>query len=451
MVLGDLGISTATQQVDLPPTLALNDPGGPVVILLSQSRCAGSSATTRVQVAVLAGPFGAPRITEPLFDCMRAIPLTGAHPGALVQAIDARTGLPLSDTYCADRADFPLATWFPLTTDQAIIVRQWGCNANGDTPAARVQALSLPLPVPKIVEPVRPHAPWIKMIGVVPGARLHLLVNNVLRPGSVDSLADTAIIAVTGAPLVEHDRVFVVQTLCEHISAIEGRGVAVTRGTLKATVAPATLVHGSAATVVVTALDADTGAAITAQVLLNGKVLGTTGVPFAYTPQPGEPNPAGIVREPVAYSDAPFSIALVDPQVTLSLHAGPVPAFLDTLRIEIDEITWTVTPDWNAALGRTLSIKPTPPSATTSGTFPTPTGTIKTMTVTINGKASTAGGYLNGFSIAAQSFPIGTDTRKVAFVGNQETIGWLLSVQYATDQDGNLHFGVIPTFAGITP
>jgi hypothetical protein len=436
--------------VDLPPGLPLTDATGTVVITLWQSRCAGDGPSTVVKVAAPAGPFGAPVIIEPLFDCGRYIPVKGAHAGSTLQAIDAATGKAISDAYITTLANFTLPLWFPLLGGQKVLVRQHGCNADGDSPAARADTLPSPLPNPKIVEPIRPHAPWVKVTGVIPGARLHLLVNNQLRSGSVDCLAVEGTIPVNGPQLAENDQVFVVQTICDHSSNIEGRGVTVKRGSLKVSVGPSTVNRGSTALVTVTAFDADTGVVVSAQVLLNGKNVGTTGVAFNYSPKAGDPNPAGIVHEPVAYFDAAFSITLADPTWTLFLQAGPLPDYLDTIKIDVSEISWVVTPDWNVSLAKTLTVHPSPPSAASSINLPIPPGAVKTVTVTISGKASTQGGYLNGFTVEPQNFTIGSDTEKVGFHGPNERMGWLLQAKYITDQTSAIAFNVVPTLAGIT-
>ena len=184
--------------------------------------------------------------------------------------------------------------------------------------------------------------------------------------------------------------------------------------------------------------------------ILNGTAVGTTGVAFSYSPKAGDPNPSGIVHEPVAYFDASFSITLANPTWTLFVQAGPVPVYLDTIKIDLTEITWVVTPDWNASAGKTLTVHPSAPSAASSTPLPLPPGAVKTVSVTISGKASTAGGNWNGYVIEPQSFLIGSNSEKVAFHGPNERIGWLLTVQYVAGPASGGVFNVIPTFAGIT-
>lgn len=448
--VGDLGIAYPAQPVDLAPGLPLTDATGTVVIALWQSRCAGDGPSTVVKVAAPGGPFAAPTIVEPLFDCTRYIPVRDAHADSMLQAMDAASGVAISDPYIAAGANCVVPTWFPLVAGQQIFVRQRGCNADGDSPVVHADALPSTLAIPRIVEPIRPHAPWVKVLGVIPGAQLHLLVNNQLRPGAVDCLASEGVIPVSGPLLAENDHVFVVQTICDHSSNIEGPGVTVKRGNLKVSVSPSSVNRGITSSMMVHAKDADTGVAVSAQVLLNAKNVGTTDIAFGYSPKAGDPNPTGTVHEPVAYFDAPFTITLTDPTWTLFVQAGPVPAYLESIKIDLTELSWLVTPDWNASLAKTLKVSPSAPSGASSCNLPIPSGSTKTVTVTISGKASTQGGDLNGFTVAPQNFIIASDTQKVGFHGPNERMGWLLQVGYVTDQTSVIVFNVVPTFAGIT-
>lgn len=449
--LGDLGIAYTTQTVDLPPSVALTDPGGPVFIALAQSCCAGISPNTLVAVASLAGPFNAPTIVEPVFECSRGIPIKGAHIGADVQAFDVGSGLPISDPISVSQADFVVRPWFPLAGGK-VEVRQSGCHADGRSPVVPVRALPQPPPVPTIVEPVRPQAPWIHVKDILPGAQVQLLVNNQLRPGSVDIYDDNGTIPVSGAPLADRDNLFVIQMLCNLTSNTEGHGVNVTRGKLRVSVSPAQVARGSTVNVVVTALDDDTASPVTAEVWLNGAHVGTTGVAFAYSPKAGDPNPTGVVKGGVAYLDAAFTITLVEASWALTMNAGPVPAFLESIRIEVTAITWKVTPDWNPSLAKTMTITPAPPTATSSVALPIPTGATKTVTVDISGTASTNGGRWNGYTIEPGSIVVASDSKKVAYHGLNETIAWLLKVTYTADPaTGEINLYINTTLMGITP
>ena len=167
-LVGDAGIATETQQIDLPADLKLTDPDGPVFIALSQERCGMISNTTRVAIAPAAGPFAPPTIRPPLMDCCRGIPIVGAQPGAIVQAVDAISGAPLSDVVGVTQTSMFLFPWFPLSAGREVQVRQRGCNADGVSHTVAVESLPIPLPTLKIVGPVRPQAPSIRSLASCP-------------------------------------------------------------------------------------------------------------------------------------------------------------------------------------------------------------------------------------------------------------------------------------------
>jgi hypothetical protein len=453
--LGDRGIHSETETVDLPAGLSLTDPAGFVNILLSQERCAGVSGARAVYGASDAGPFGAPNIVGPLFDCSRGIPITGAHPGALVQGFDA-AGTPLSDAVCVTQPNMLLMLWFPLTASAKVHVEQQGCHADGKSPEVTVGALPQTLAQPTIVTPVRPHASWINVTGTLPGARLYLLVNNQLRPGSIDIYSDKGAVPVTGPPLAEKDTVLVVQKLCSKSSNTEGSAATVARGILKVTVSPASAERNRTTMITVNAVDADTGVPVSASVLLNGHQVGVTGTAFPYTPGINDPNPSGIVRDGAAYADANFPITLFDLKWTITMHAGPLPFYIPVMPLMVPfyltQVTWTLTPDWDTSLHQTVTISPHPPTATATASFHPPTGAVKTVTIAISGTWSTNGGDVNGIPVSAQTGALFADSRKIAFHGPDETIAWLLNIEYSYDpiSDSGV-FAVIPNFQGISP
>ena len=140
--VADYGIAYTPQPVDLPKDIQLTDPQGQVFISLTQSRCAGTSASTLVSVAPVAGPFGAPTITGTLYECALGIPITGAHPGSTVQAfaVPQQAGtpaFPISDPATVDSPNMLVMPWYRLPSGHGILVRQRGCNADGDSPPNR--------------------------------------------------------------------------------------------------------------------------------------------------------------------------------------------------------------------------------------------------------------------------------------------------------------------------
>jgi hypothetical protein len=132
-----------------------------------------------------------------------------------------------------------------------------------------------------------------------------------------------------------------------------------------------------------------------------------------------------------------FTITASTATWTLSLQAGPVPLYVSVNGapvgpINIDTITWVVSPDWNPNQSP-ISFKPASGTASRSVAVPIPTGSVKTVTVTISGQWSFAG--MSG-SISSSG------VEKVVYKGTNETIAWILGADAS---------GVHAIFQGVTP
>jgi hypothetical protein len=459
--VSDYSITYTPQPIDLPADIQLTDPNGPVFISLTQTRCAGTSGNTLVSVAPVAGPFGAPTITGTLWACGHGIPITGAHPGSLVWAM-ARTfeagsaAFPISDPAVVTSPNMLVTPWYGLPSDHAVFVQQLGCNAAGHSNAPSVHPQPSPLPVPTIGQPVLPTATSLTVTGVLQGARVSLLVNGQLRPDSFDVYTDPAVIPISGPPLTVGETVLAVQTLCS--SSPDRGGVPVVKGNLKVTVTPKPIVRGKTTEVTVDAYDTSTELPVTGLTVQIGSqppITVQTGTPFAYSPALGASDPLGTVLGGSNYQNAPFTITLVDPSWTLSMHTGPVPVFLGTaLEFTVTNITWHISPDWDPALAKTIPVNsPTPPKVVTNVPLPIPTGTVKTVTVTISGTVSTQGGDVNGYIVPAQDFQITTDTQTVSQNSTAETIAWILAASAQQDPQNPdlIDIYVSPVFQGFSP
>ena len=439
--LGEIGIGASAEPVDLPSSFVLDSPNGPAALELYQHLCGIQSPLTRVNVVAPGGPYPVPRIRGDLFDCARSVPIQGAHPGSLVQVFST-SGIPRSGAVVAVAAAMVLNLWLPLVEGEEIYLRQTGCNASGDsTPPVPVLALPHPLPRPQIVAPVRPSAATVLADGIVPGATVYLLVNGLVR-GSVVVLDKQAAIPTGSPPLVERDQLFAIQTLCQLSSPPEGQTVPVTKGHMKVEVTPDTAQRGSTTSVTVSAADADTGQPIAgAQVLLNNVVVGKTGQPFAYTPKAGDPNPAGLVREPVAHFDSGFNITLKDPppkpKGILSLAAGPVTL---AIGLKITAVSWTVTPLWGAPA---LALS----GANASGTLPDPPAPSGQFTVS-GTIAANANGWINGAYFDNQTWNTAVPAATFVWEGKNLGLGWLVLWAMYTDDYGNALIQLNPQYAG---
>lgn len=298
-----------------------------------------------------------------------------------------------------------------------------------------VEPLPNPLPTPEVVAPIRPGAGFVTVKKALPGALVQLMVNNLARSPGVEVWSDPASVWVPPPSLADQQSVLAVQFLCDKSSVREGRGTTVTRGQLKVDVAPGTVTRGATSQVTVTAKDADTGAPVNAQILLNGAPVGWSGQPFAYAPKLGDPPPAGVAREPVGYFDRTFSIALSDPMWTLTLGVSPPVLFFHALKITIDKVTFVVTPDWNPALAKTLvgQASGTTPSLAASTLLPVPTGSVKTVSVAMTYQWSTPGGAVDEYHTADAASGAEAAAVKVAYANKDHSVGWLLHVVYLYD------------------
>jgi hypothetical protein len=445
--IGEATASSTSEPFDLPADIAVTSAtGDPVKLTATQTLCGlASPPSAYVGFAVPAGPYPAPKITPPLLDCARRLMVTGAHPSSSLQAIYADTRAPIADATLAIGADQIITPWFPLAAGHDVVVKQIGCDADGDSPKVHVDPLPSPLPAPTIVAPVRPSASGVTVKGCLPGARVHLLVNGVVR-NSIDTFIASPTIPVGALALVEGNALWVVQTLCAATSNLEGHATIVAKGQMKIDVSPGTAQRGSVANVTVSARDADTGDPIVgAQVLLDGKVVGQTGTAFTFKPVAGQPNPAGLVKEPVAHFDASFSITLTDPppkpKGRLSLNVGPTTLIPDVLRLV--SANWTVTTLWTPTQTITAS------GAHTSVTLPDPPPPPADQRVSVKLVTTwEVAGYINGVPFPYQQFPghMHPDPTLIAWAGKDITAGWLVLWSIEGDGNGNALLVVVTNF-----
>jgi hypothetical protein len=450
--VGRAGISKDVETFDLPASLDLTDPWADQWLVVTQSRCGSASAPSNPVKPSSATSSPPPKIVEPIFDCARHVRIEGARPGAHLHLFEAGTGYPLSDPYQATSGSMVLKLWFPAQAGKKICLHQGGCGADWNTdPPATVKSLPDPLPRPEIIEPVRPEAPHVQLKGVLPGAMVHLLVNDVIRT-SVESLVEDPLIGVPPPALAERQTVFAVQTLCSKTSPREGRAAVVQRGHLKLSVTPEKMMRGTASTLRVDAVDADTGAAVIAQVFLNGTHVGMSGQNISYTPTPAEPNPAGVVRAP-GYFDANFSISLNAAAWKLEAVLGSGRSDIGEVPIYVDSVHWSITPAWNTALGTTLTLPgprnyaPIVGSTVLPGPFPSDTN--KTVGVTITVTCSSPGGTYNGWQFEPLSGQVLTLSRVVAYDGIGKRISFAFSRFYNETEPDSGEYGGDIGFMGI--
>jgi hypothetical protein len=447
--IGTAGISAETETFYLPPNLQPTTPAGaPVQLVAQQTRCGLTSPeSARVGFAQPGGFAGAPIIAPYVYPCTRVIVLQSAHTGAQVVVHSVKTGAPLGDPTLVGASPTVLyRTWFPVSDQETggVEVVQSGCNADGK---AQAPLTPLPdLPVPQVAEPIRPAAPAIYVKGpLLRGAMAHLLVNGKLRASQEATYAD-AWIAVPPPALVENDTLIVVQTLCAKSTTRDQHGVTVARGHLKVTVSNPTVERTKTVSETVTATDADTGIPVVgAQVLLDGKPVGTTGTPFVFAPAAGQPSPNGIVKSPTQYFDEPFTITLKDPPpATATLTLNLARTVLIYQQLAMASAAWTVTPLWNPAQKVTAN----GPNATV--TLPKPPGGSGHVQIqlaaTWQAASDNIGGYAFYGSFSGNLMPNPTE---VVWDGLNRNVGWIADYWVGLDPNGNPKLVVTENYVGI--
>jgi hypothetical protein len=447
--IGEATASSGSEDFDLPLGIEPVTDTGETVLLTARQTLCGLSSIDAAQVAfeTPVGSTGAPTINSPIYECSRRVPVTGAYPSSQLQPFYADSGDPIGDAVLATGAEAALALWFPLAAGRKVLVRQLGCNREGDSAVERVTDLPNPLPVPEITKPVRPKAAGVEVSGCLPGARVHLLVNNVVRK-SIDTFDAKPTIPTTDLALAENDALWAMQTLCAKESNIEGRPTIVKKGNMAVSVQPGTVQRGTTANVTVSAKDADTGVPIAgAQVFLNGALVGQTGVAFSFSPALLQPNPTGLVKEPVAHNDAPFAITLINPPLKpkgkLFLNVGPTTLIPNTLRLV--SAAWTVT-----TVGTPVQTF-TAASPNTNVTLPDPPPAPADQRVSV-GRDTTweVAGVINGIPFEHLQFKghMNPNPTLLAWAGKDLTAGWLVLWGIEYDDAGNPWLIVTTTFQG---
>jgi hypothetical protein len=183
-----------------------------------------------------------------------------------------------------------------------------------------------------------------------------------------------------------------------------------------------------------------------------------TGSPFPFTPAAQDPSPvSGEVRESVGHHPASFQIVLKDTYWYLKLYAKPS-QFDSNLPLLVDEAQWTITPDWNPSLVKTL--RDTEPENRPKGflvgqvQLPAPApGQVDTVRIQLQLKcrALYTGGYLpGGWYVLPGPIQAVADPVTVAYSGSNVTVTWKINLETYADQNGDKHPMVHATKQSVT-
>ncbi|EOQ16003.1 hypothetical protein KQ3_04917 [Bacillus cereus B5-2] len=449
--IGEAVASSTSEDFDLP--LGINPvttTGDAVRLTFRQTLCGlQSDYSSWVNFDTPSGPFEV-KITLPIYECSRKISVTGACFGALLQPF-YDNGDPIGDIVYATDSTVVLNLWFPLVKDHNVKVKQIGCNADGES-FESVKSLPNPLPVPQIVQPVRPHASSVKVSGCIPGARIHLLVNNVVRK-SIDTLDSNSLIPTADLELAENEALWVVQTLCTKQSSLEGQQTIVKKGNMVVSVQPNNPIdRGTTVAVTVNAKDTDTSEPIIgagSQVLLDGKLVGQAGIPFTFSPVIGQPNPVGLVKETVAHNDVSFTITLKDPppkpKNKLYLNISPTEPIRDTLKLIA--ANWTVTTAWAPV----QTLKANGANAYVTLPDPPPSPANQYVSVVLETSWELYGEVNNEAVFPDQMISGHMDQNplKIALTGKDITAGWFAQWNMQEDANGFYQMLVVTRSMGI--
>lgn len=323
--IGSQGVSGSTATVFLPNSFQPTDPGGAVSIRIEVLLCGAAlppPGYVSVAIAAVGGPYPAPTVPAPLYQCGRSVPVQGAHPGSIIQIFSGSTAIPRSNPVVAAAPDLTVGLWTPLAKSESIFAQQTGCNANGSSMHVGVLGLPSSLPAPGIVPPVRPGATAIKLTNVLPGAQVFLSVNDLLRT-EMEATA-TTISMPTGSPLTNQETIEVMQTLCTEKSGTSRTEVLI--GQLNVVSTPYDLIRTEANLLTVSTNDADeptftpvNGLPVTVSTGFSGgkptgpSVSGVTGTALKYTPGASDKVAVAFVTGVPGYEDAQLTIPLVDP------------------------------------------------------------------------------------------------------------------------------------------
>ncbi len=189
---------------------------GGTTITAIQELC-GEWSLPGVGVLVDQAPASLPRpkVHDPLFECGAAVRVSNLHVGARVYVYSSILGAPIGErTANATEVDVPVAPL--LMANDKIFAVQRGCglvsSKSSTVPVGRIERLG----PPRIAEPAYSCETAVRVLDLVPGARVDVYVNGIFRGTGAGGGADLTV--GVGGDLHVGDVVTAVQRLCSHRS-----------------------------------------------------------------------------------------------------------------------------------------------------------------------------------------------------------------------------------------
>lgn len=225
----EIGIAEApeegTYDFPIPPLAAPGHHGGSIT---AQQELCGHWSVESAPVAVHTVPEDLPRpeIAEPLFECAAAVHVRNLQPGARVYVISDMLGAPIGEMQVfADEATVPVAPL--LMPGDHISAYQVGCGKQSDSSdPVEVQPLPEQLEPPSVKAPLYSCNTAVIVLDAVPGARVDVFVNGVIRGTALAGAGETSVPLAGG--LQVGDYVQARQRICDRVTE-PGRGVRVER------------------------------------------------------------------------------------------------------------------------------------------------------------------------------------------------------------------------------
>ncbi|MGE0469512.1 MAG: galactose oxidase-like domain-containing protein [Nitrospira sp.] len=191
--------------------------GGTTVTAIQELCGEWSIPGTGVLVDPAPASLPTPKVHEPLFECGAAVRVSNLHVGARVYVYSSLLGAPIGErTADADEVDVPVAPL--LIAHDKIFAVQRGCGLVSSQSNTVVVGKIKRLQAPRVVEPLYSCENAVRVVDVVPGARVDVSVNGIFR-GSAVGGGTNLTVGVSGQ-LAVGDSVTALQRLCQHISPL---------------------------------------------------------------------------------------------------------------------------------------------------------------------------------------------------------------------------------------
>lgn len=158
-----------------------------------------------------------PKVHDPLYECGAAVRVSKLHVGARVYVYSTMLGAPIGERW-ADAEQVDVAVAPLLIEGDKIYAIQRGCGLVSSKSDSVVVGKIKELRPPKVVEPLYSCESLVRVVQVVPGARVDVYVNGIFRGTAVGGGTDLTV-PVSGQ-LNVGDQVTARQRLCDQVSGL---------------------------------------------------------------------------------------------------------------------------------------------------------------------------------------------------------------------------------------